>query len=606
MKWEQEIFRDFTDIWQPPNDDDIHEWATKHVVLPSGYNPSGPFAIGPSQYMIEPLQALKDKSIREVNIMASPRTAKTLTAELWLMWLIANNPGHTLWLQSGDEMIEKIGPMRMVPLIKHCEPVKTLIPDAQRFALTNKKYKFPHMEIHLSGAKINALQSIGYTNIIYDEVWLTEQGFIDEARTRLQDFPHTSKFLLISQGGNEGTDWAKTFNDAPIYEWGFMCPKCDRPQVFSWSFRRADGSYSGVNWDPLCKVKGQWDLDKAGDSAYIECHYCRHHINDTPLERRYLNDNGLYINTKKDGNPSRKSFRWNALANMKTSLKELVVEYLQADACREYNKTPMTIFTQKRLAKTPETKKERNILNIMSAEYDPAEGDIKFMTCDVQKETMPWLIRAWKNDGSSQFVKRGKAMDWTELRKIQIENQIKDQNVLIDSGHKPTEVYAECVKNGHEGMVKGKKMWLSWTATKGAGEVDFEHDGNVRKFYAKESRGDPNLGKGIKGKTCPLYRWSNLSIKNILEYLISCKGVTWTGALKEDVTYYNEMNSEKKEFKPDNTGKIKEIWNRQGKLVNDVWDLEALQVLAAYMRGLLGSIHIKTPTVEQDKNKIVE
>lgn len=601
VNWKEDLFQSWSDSWSPPDNSEIYDWASKNVNLHNAYSMPGRFSYARSRFILEPLKSLKDLTTREVNIMASPRCFKTGLAELFMLHYIANNSGNMLWLQSSDEMVDKMSALRMVPLLKNCPPVKALIPDMQKFAVTKKKFSFPHMNVIMTGAKIRALQSIGYKAIIFDECWLAEQGFIGEARARLQDFQHTSKFLLLSQGGTEGDEWSTEFNKAPIWEWGWVCPSCKKEQALVWNKTRADGTYSGIIWtkDKNTFKEDKWDYEAAGKSARLECHYCNRAVADNPQNRRYLNDTGVYICTKPEGDPRRKSFRWNSMANIEITFKDLVIEYLMAKdiLSREGNKIPLQEFQQKRLAKTWNANAQTSLAKIITAEYDPLEkyGDYKFMTIDCQNNLTEfwWVIRSWCKNGESRLIRWGKAATFEELRKIQADNGVRDQCVLIDSGNFATQVYSKCVQYAHVGVVCGKKVNLSWVALKGWDSYDFPHADNTKKLYSPETRGDPNLGKAAQGKTCPLYRWSNKSIKDILVHLRDGKGVKWL-CKEAEPEYERQLNSEVLTQTIDKrSNKARWIWVQRTGIPNHLLDCESMQIVGACMVGILGNITSK-------------
>lgn len=593
--WKEELVEAFRTGLTPPNSQEIYEWAHDHCTLHNAFSIPGKFDVSRSKFLVEPFKALKDLRVREVNVMASPRCAKTLLAELYLLHFVANNAGNVLWLQSSDEMMAKMNSIRIVPLLKGCPPIKAMIPDMQKFNLTKTKLVFPHMNVVLSSAKIKALQSLGYKACVFDECWLADQGFIGEARMRLQDFQHTSKFLLLSQGGVDGDEWTTEFTKAPLYEWGFVCPSCKKEQPLLWNRVRPDGKYSGIIWDKVMK-DGKYDYAATGKTARLVCHFCEHEIHDNPSNRRWLNDNGVYVCTNPEGDPRRKSFRWNALANIEILFSDLVVEYLQAKdiLAREGSKIPLQEFTQKRLAKSWNENTQMAISKIITAEYDVNEawGDYTFMTIDCQNNLTEfyYVIRRWAKNGESRLLKYGRAPTFQELRRIQTENKIRDQNVLLDTGHMATQCYAKCCEYSHIGVVGGKKVILGWIALKGWDSYDFDHPDGIKKIYSTESRGDPNMGKDAKARTCPLYRWSNKSVKDILIHLRDGKGVKWL-AKDVDDEYQRQMNSEVLTRTIDKkTNKEKWIYVQRTGVPNHYFDCECMQVVGAAMVNIFGKL----------------
>lgn len=586
--------------WTPPDNRKIYEWAKDNILLGNAYSIPGPFDVSRSKFLIEPFNSLKDLRVRQVNIMASPRCAKTLLGEIYMAHFIANNAGTFLWLQSSDEVADRMADLRMIPLIKSCRVVRDMVDKIDKFSITKRCFKFPHMRVNLTSAKIRSLQSIGYKAIVLDECWLYDAGYIGEARARTIDFQSTSKMLLLSQGGTSGDDWDKEFLDAPVWEWGFVCANCKTPQVLSFNTKREDGTYGGIIWnkDDITNKDGVWNYQEAAKTARLECinPNCKHQYPDQPQVRRYLNDSGLYINTKKDGNPKRISYRWNALANMEIQFADLCIEYLQAkDALSlEGSKLRLTEFYQKRLAKPFNTSVQAALSKIVIEDYDPLEnwGEFTFMSIDCQSALTEfyYVIRSWNKMGESRLRKWGRVTTWDDLRKLQEEYKVRDQCVLVDSGDLATQVYAKCCEFGHTGVVGGKKMWLSWIALKGFDAIDFAHPDNTRKLYSTESRGDPNLGTAAKGKTCPLFRWSNYSYKNMLVHLRDGKGTKWS-APEFDAEYERQMNSEVLQRTIDKrNNKEKWIWVVKTGVPNHFWDCELMQLVGASMVNVVGNL----------------
>jgi len=598
--WQDELLSTFKEAWTPPDNRPIHEWAADHVIG-NVYAIKGQFSVDRSRYLIEPFNALKDLKIRQVNIMASPRTFKTGLAEIFLLHTIANNSGDFLWIQSAGEMTDKVSDVRIIPLIKSCKEVKDLVNDS-RFSLTKNRFKFPHCTIHLSSAKITALQSLGYKFAVGDEVWIWDKGFIQELQARLGDYKSTSKLLLLSQGGEQGDDWQIEFDNASVYEWGWKCPSCNHEQLYNITSKRDDSTRYGLIWDKnnVTCPDGVWNYQEAGKTARLQCFKCKHEVSDNPQNRRYLNDKGVYICTKSNGDITKKSFRWNCFVDPELPFASIVTEYLQAVHIlrKEGNILPLAKFDQKRMAVPHKQYQPIAMSRILVESYDVKEswGDYTFMTVDCQNNFTQfyYVIRRWNKAGESRLIKWSTSATWADLRAVQLPHQIKDQCVLVDSGNMATQVYAKCIEYGHQGLFKGKKQWFSWIALQGYDAKDFVHPDGTRKLYSTETKGDPNLGKNTsKGRTCPHYRWSNYSIKNILVHLRDGKGLKWVSPA-EDEEYTRQLNSEYLEQEIDKkTNKPRWIWKQRKGIPNHLWDCECMQLVAACQVNILGNVNVK-------------
>lgn len=584
---------------KPPFLGQIYEWASENVELPAGYSPPGKYDVGLSPMFIEPFKAIRDPNIRQVNIMAPPRSGKTLVAEITLLYLIANSPGNILWIQSTEPQMKKMSDARMSKLLHLCPPVEKLIDNNDRYAVTQTRYRFANgIEVHLASATIKSLQSFGYKYIVFDECWLSDAGLIAEAKARVGDFPNTYKIILISQGGSlQMPDWELEFNKAPVWEYGFVCPKCQKEQVYKFNHRLKGGDWAGLYWPRNDKtyVDREWIIDEAAKAAGIKCIHedCKHIIEDTAANRDYLESAGRYLNTKPEGDHSEISFRVNALAMRKVSFGTLTKEWLEADSIQ--NSTGDTslkdIFIQKRMAETPGTRRLQALVELNIFDLPPdaewKKETIRFMTVDVQRKSPRfwWVVREWSKDSESRKIGHGSAHSWDELEQIREKHKVKKWRVLVDSGDGQScdEVYTKCAQTGDWLSNNGKRTWFCYGAAKGFRLYNFKDNGGNKPFKIDTQR--PNLGpdpkyKGVPG--CPYICWSNPRIKAVLEHLRDGKGAKWLSN-DSDPEYRKQLASEIA-IKTKNGFEYVRVNENEP---NEYWDLEALQVLMAIASGYL-------------------
>jgi hypothetical protein len=597
---EREFLPSFQSGFKSPWTGSIENWAAENVVLTIAYRPPGAFSIDRSRYMIDPLAALNDTTTRQLNIMAPPRSGKTLLGEIFMLYTIANNPSSFLWVQQSKEQMDKLGGLRMQKLLRFCKPVKELLDPEDRFAVTQKHFKFTNdMSVILGSAKIADLSSVGYRYIVGDEAWQWEEGFIAEAHSRTDDFKNCSKELYISQGGLIGSEWDTEFKRGTVYEWGWICPKCKKEQSYVWNYRRPDGKYAGLQWDASFCKDGIWDIQKAGKSSHMSCVHCLHKIEDTTLNRWSMMRNGVYIKTS-DGLSTVKSFRWNSMAIPLISWSSLVEEFLFASEQEKmFNTVPMEKFDQKKLAISYGEKRNQLLLEIAIEDYDinaERPDTIRFLAIDVQESAphMWYLIREWDMKSSdSRLITYGSCNTWVEINDIRIKNKVKEFNTLVDSGYATKDIYTICAKAGRWGVIGGQKRWLCYLATKGTASPGFKHNVKgkepVWKFFTEVEIKGVNFGNdakysGVQG--CPFVAWSTIKIKNILNGLVHGHGPKWVAKEVDDV-YRKQMTSERAIAVYKN-GRKETSWEKYNhKDRNEFWDLEALQCLAANMAGIL-------------------
>jgi hypothetical protein len=594
---------------------EIYDWAANNVVLPHGYVPPGSFDVSISPYLIEPFQAIKDTSVRQVCIMAPPRSGKTLLAEITLLYLISNSPGHILWVQATDKAKNKMSDARMSKLLKMCNPVQKLIDPNDRWAVTQNRYRFTNgIECHLANATLKSLQSFGYKYVVFDECWLADPGLISEAQARIGDYQNTYKIILISQGGDLGInpDWEIEFNKGIIKEYGFKCPKCSTPQLYYFNHRLKSREYAGLYWprDKRTYIDGDWLIEEAANLSSIKCVECGCFIEDTPHNRDYLHRNSFYITTQEKGNKDKRSFRYNALGTGRVCFSTITKEWLEAD--KIYNNTgdvlPKHQFRQKRLAETPGREKQLELLNLnvfcLPEDRTWKPGTVRFLTVDVQRKAPRfWYVcREWAKDGESRKIQHGYCHTWEELDILREKLRVRKFRVFVDAGdgQNDDEIFTHCALAGggnNWGKFQGKPFWYCYNATKGFGLRVFKENGN-KPFKIDTIKVNLPATPMYKGVYGPLFfKFSNPRLKTVLQHLRDGKGVKWLSN-DEDPEYQNQMISEI--AVPGKTG-VEFVQVNQN-APNEFWDCEVLQVMAALHYGYL-TVNAKVDPVDEQEEK---
>jgi hypothetical protein len=532
--------------------------------------------------------------------MAAVKTAKTLLAQIWLPWIVCNAPGSMLWLMQVEQAAELISETKTLPVLLDCPPVAVHLPK-NTDKIRKDEIIFPHMSVTLTSAKESLLQSSDMRYVVMDDCYLYKNGFIEEASDRIRGHIHHSKILRMSQGGQIDDEWDKYYKRGIVFEWGYKC-KCGKENIHTWQMKREDGSYSGMNWlkNETTYPNGVRSNSECAKTAHLECHHCKNKLFDTDENREYLRNNGIYICTKKNGNELVHSYHWPSWAMFNVTFESAVLRYLNAkDEADSLDDTALNNFYKKELGIPRPIRSRDNLIYTMIEDYDPNKvwdsEETRFLSADVQR-TDPmfrWIVRAMAKNGDSRLIELGTAVSWDELRNVQTRLQVKDQNVVIDSGdgNLTEEVYEKCVQYGHEGFNRGKKTYFCWFALKGDKAITYNnHSDHISRPYSSIAY-KPITNPKSKGKMCPLILWSNYTVKNILSHLRSGKSsIKWVSN-KIDDEYERQMNAEvliKETNKT--TGKVNWRWDNPDKKPNHYWDVECQLVVAGLARGILGRV----------------
>jgi Phage terminase large subunit (GpA) len=617
--FEKDLYQCFQSAFQPHDKRPIYEWANEHVTLDSGYSIKGKFDCSISPHFKQIFDAYQDPYVREVNILAPPRSGKTTVAEICLLHSLANSDGDILWLQLSDDMAGKMSDLRMMPLIRSCPPVAQLIDANNKFSITEARYKFQHSTVHLASPNGDTLNSVGYKRVFSDEPYKYKgEAIFSDIKRRTDDYAGVSKCLFFSQGGNKYSPWYEQFHSGQVFDYGWTCPKCEKLQLFRWNHKHEDGTKSGMVWpDHLRDENGNWKIKECAEQTVLKCCHCFHTLDDNPQNRRHILFNGDYIDVSdKNANPKIKSFRFTNLCNVKISFATLTTRFLTAIEKDSYgNRENLEEFITRDLADWWDSYTRKSRTEIRSSTYDTdapfGAGDtsrekFRFLTVDIQEKDPKfyWVCRAWTGNGESRMVAYGTANSWKEIDAIRERHQVEYKEVFVDTGNKPyvDGIYAECVKYGRDYNFDGVMTYCCYNSTKGSGLPGFHHSDNKHYRYKEPSEITvATENDEDEEKSLIHYTWSNLRIKQILEALRDGKGKKWESAnVSEEYTLH--LNSEILQRKlKGNKDEFEYV--QKPNTPNHWWDCECLQVLAADIFGCLESREISSDELEETKTE---
>jgi phage terminase large subunit GpA-like protein len=595
------------EAWKLRDRRPIWEWAHDNVTLPPVLTKTSAFSVEDSLHFCEPLDALRDDRVREINIMAPPRSGKSLIADLFIPWTIDNDPASVLHVFQDDAMAKSYAETRAMPVIKSVSAITELL-QTNRHATRTKEIVFSNgLPYIVTGPALGKLQSRGFRVVIIDEPWLIAKdhaGRIAEAKARMGDFARQqrNKFLCISQGGTEGDDWAQQFALGSLHEWNVECCGCRKRFVPEWEGKRSDGTRWGICYDAVKTESGRRNIRAAMESIRYECPHCGHPHMDTPRVKQAWNVNGCYV-AEDGGSAKRKSYHWCGL--IIDPWADQVEEWIRAqDAYDDGNHQPLITFYQKRRASHYDADKAERVFELPSVELtSDKKYDLTFLTVDVQQDHFWAVIGGWSQAGDITVLWAGRLYGWQEIADMQRSHNIQDQCVFIDAGEgsRQAEIFSECARHGHTVGA----MWKSWVALKGRDRndgfrVEVRRGQYVYKPYSwPPAKGDPTIGlraddprrAELRGKYCPVVQWSNYTIKGLAKVRRDemAAGSPRSQVIKAEWNdeFARQLHSERETTLEDKYGKRTKRWVRIGKRDNHLWDCLCMQLVAAAMAGIL-------------------
>ena len=567
----------------------VAEWARDHVKLGGGYARQGAFDIRTCRHLCEPLAAVQDEHVREITCRAAIQTLKTLFVEVTSLWAIANEPGPILWTQQDDDSALEHVKGRYRGLLRACEPVARLLPRDKHDIATCEIY-FGDFYLIINGANINNLQAKSIRWKLNSECWLWKPGLLTHARRRVSAYARDgiSKIISESQGSFAGDDFDKLWDEGTQEIWSVQCAGCGKynPLVFFGRMAADEKVHACAVWDPEAKREnGSYDENRVRASARWVCPSCGHaHANDARTRAQW-NASGRYSVARGDAPKTHRSFQWNAL--LAEDLGQLCVEFLQA---LEFKKRglvqPLKDFYMQRLALswrdevseigavTVSVVGDYLLATIAENPMGPVDGETRrLMTIDRQRDHFWAVVRAWRGDGSSRLLWRGRLTTSEQCEEIRAKHGIETQLCFEDAQFSTAQVYEDCIRFG-------------WTALHGSGDDGFTHirrDGRkITKFYS-----------GIKQTQVPggLARymfWASDPIKDVLAALVSGTSYRWEIAGDVGDEYMRQLRGEsKRERVSKATGRSEWRWVKVGP--NHLWDCEAMQTAVAMALHILPS-----------------
>jgi hypothetical protein len=540
----------------PADTRDIWQWAEQEGELPAVYAVSGKLDIETCPMIKEPLRALRSPIVRNVVVMSGVQCLKTLLGELWLLWMICNDPGPSQWLQPDDEEAKEHASERFLPLIEKFPAVHKFY-TANRHDKKTAFIRFAHMFLRLEGANNPGnVQRKSIKNQMRSEIWQADKwkiGRLKEADSRLTQFVHNSKTYTESQPGWDSAynvdDMHAEFLKGDQNALNFRCQSCNRLQPFLWDFKRKDGTRAAMRWDDSERTRresGEWRWGELKQTIRYECIHCGHRHVDDPLTRRRMTASLEFVAANPDCDPATRSFTWNQLAMPSLSwfetrvggVKNFLIAYQQAQTGAD---KPLMDFWMKVVAEPYNPAKHSAIGDAETIEIIQDEDAAKpiiangiefkyrLMGVDVQADHFWVLIEAWSKRGDSLSLHFEKVFTWDEVTHLQKRFGVADQNVGVDVSHRTHEVKVECTRHGHMQQMG----WVCWKALRGSDQVWFIWTPKQGKDKGKKIQlpyqwppdvGDPCAGlpnhhprrKEFGNRKCQVITWSNPTIKDMV------------------------------------------------------------------------------------------
>lgn len=556
---------------------EIPDWARENIVFGEWSPWPGKFDPTLTPWVIEPLRVLGLPGPRRVTVAGPAAGGKSTIGEIFAAWAVDQAPGLTAWFAHTDLMAKEFAETRLQRMFSVCARVARWFEFMPRHAKRTQAIHFPHMSFLVQAANVTNAQSKHIRHLILDETWQYDEGMVAQLHKRTTRFAHNRTILELSTGSIEGDETDKAWQQGTRQEWQIVCPHCGRLHVPRFSFGRT-GETGGVKWDQEAKRSdGSWDKRRVAESVAYECPLCVQRIPATASNAVLVNRGGRYTEPAADAMPRHWSFRWNCIASDFAQLGAIAVEFLDAQELRKRGNTVLLQeFRQKKEAlpwadEPPTIRLADTAGNYLLGETWDREA-FRLMTVDVQQSHYWGLIRIFSADGESRLFACERLETWEAVRAFQQRHGVLDSAVLVDSGHRPDDVYAHCCLwgwyaiRGYEAadgfLVGGEKVLAAWTM-----------DGESATRFAPASL----LHNSVKQWTETL-RVSDALTTGMLSQARNGKMAGWS--IPKDTPEFYRAQLAARIF-----DETKKAWRTVGKCGEHLWDCERYALAAAFMAG---------------------
>jgi phage terminase large subunit GpA-like protein len=430
-------------------------WAGDNIALHKNYAQEGRFCA--DRWMIPIFDALHDPLVREVTLQAPIQLGKTLIADIWVSWLIVNQPGPIMWTFQSDEMAKDHGKTRLVPLLKRNEATRAVLP-RYRNNVTADRIIFDDFFLILNSANLNHLQSKSIRYKINSELWLPSwSGMMVHARGRVRRFEElgTSKIYNESQGGSENTEIDLAYRSGSRGRLAVDCGGGLSPLV--WTASLPDNKKAGVVWSPdAYDAEGNLSKSRVVESVRYRCPVSGIELDDSDRTRQLWANTCGYIHDEPE-NTIHRSF--NLPAMIRQPLKVMAAKYVDAyNFMRAGNPDPMRDFVTKDLAQTWVEQRESTVTlaDIVESDFEtttyaaiPIEGEVgRVMSVDCQQDHFWVAVHAFTHS-KIKALYYARIETEEEFEPIRKAYMVKPKATVVDDRYDPTRTHSICLRYGY-------------------------------------------------------------------------------------------------------------------------------------------------------------
>lgn len=610
------VFDFVKSLFQPFSEESIVEWADGKLKLPQSVR-YPVYLAEEAAWLIEPLRAISDPNVRRVDVRMPAGAAKSLIGEIFIAYIIENDPGFCYYVWQTDDDAKDAMEDRVIPMLEGNEVLMRKLPtDRQKKRI--QKIVFYNMPLYAVGANKSAAQSKRVKYLIMEEPHLYEPGMMSAFEKRVEGV-RNAKIITLSTGSVAEDDSDKTFCDGTCEEWEVPCLHCGKTQKLT------------DNKDRLRAERNEATIDKDGhfiwhkllETVRYNCEHCGMDWPNTPEFRREQSvkalqyNSGGYKQTNPNAKPDHRSFHCEAASVHWIRLEDLVEEKLKSSlAAKRGALEPLRDYVQKRRAlawdDAPQEGEAEIDFNRIKGNYlknDPHEGEVaRFLTIDNQagrasigEGAHRWYVCRSFAQTECRLIDEGRITTWEELEQKRIALGVLPGRTLVDISWDTQNTQAVCVRYGWQGL------WGDNTGKRSFPHYEISGNGQkIVRHYPFSSVQVGHVGHGMGGalRQARYFFWCQQPIKNMYHRLRSgLSTYRWTVPQNISEDYKRHTQAEYKKMSYDKNGNKIWTWVVAGRRANHELDCDQEALVAGLMDAKIRQILF---SIDPDNAKIEE
>jgi len=544
-----------------------------------------------SPWLIEPLRAVSDPSIRRVDVRGPAGCAKSLIGEMLIAWCVKFESGLLYYVHQSDPDGADAMEDRIYPMIHDNDFLSDLLP-ADRHKARNSKIVFPHMSLYCVGANMSAAQSKRVKTLIMEEPHMYRPGMMSAFEKRCEGVKNP-RIVTLSTGGIVGDESDASFMAGTQEEWLVPCPHCN-------SFQSMNDDKDRLRFDRTKETVGedgnQFNWNAIIPTVRYNCETCGMDWPTDEDSRREQSRLGRYEARNPNAPDNHRSFHLGAESVHYFPLHQLLMEKLKASYAAKCGQIePLKDYIQKRRAQawddSPSEEESTHDFERMKGQYllgDPHEGEItRFLTVDNQagkaskgEGAHRWYVCRSFAPGESRVIAEGRVKTWEELEDLRIKLGVLPQRTLVDIGFDTVSVQEVLCRYGWYGL------WGDTTNKESFPHREMWNGKPVIRHYPFSTVmvGHVNIGKEGPLRQARYFWWCNQPIKNYYHRLKSgLSNYRWTVAQNISTDYQKHTSAEFKRQSITKAGLKKWEWATMKGRDNHLLDCDQMCLVAAML-----------------------